>query len=217
MMQSEISLRGEQPRAAPRSALILSGVIQSARGTAAATIRNLSSSGAMVEMASQLSPGDEVRLCRGSLEARGVIAWCFDGRAGISLRDNIVVAQWIARQKGACSQAQVDQVIATARATLGAARSEERGFSKKNLERDVLNSRLAEEILLIARIIEQLGDEFAEEPLFVARHGQSLQQVDVAIQVLGHIANIIRAEDPNAAISEIGMQALVARLCRKSL
>lgn len=197
--------------------MILSGVVQHEHGTAAATIRNLSSTGAMVELSSNLSPGNEIVLRRGCLEARGVIAWCFDGRAGISLRDNIVVSQWVARQKDACSQAQVDQIVATARATLGTARPEERISSKKNLEQDVLNSRLAEEILLIARIIEQLGDEFAEEPLFVARHGQSLQQVDVAVQVLGHIARIISAEDPNAAISEIGMQALVARLCRKSL
>lgn len=197
--------------------MILSGVVQSALGTAAVTIRNLSSSGAMVEMSSQLSPGDEILLRRGSLEARGVIAWCFDGRAGISLRDNIVVSQWVARQKGACSEAQVEQVAATARAALGAARSEESSSSRKNLEQDVLTSRLAEEILLVARIIEQLGDEFAEEPLFVLRHGQSLQQMDVAVQVLGHIASIVRAEDPNAAISGIGMQALVGRLCRKSL
>ena len=197
--------------------MILSGVVQSARGTTAATIRNLSRSGAMVELSSHFSPGDEIVLRRGSLEARGVIAWCFDGRAGITLRDNIAVSRWVARQKGACSQVQVDQVVATARATLGVVRSEERSSSNKNLEQDVLNSRLAEEILLIARTIEQLGDKFAEERLFVVRHGQSLQQVDVAVQVLGHIASIIRAEDPNAAISEIGMQALVGRLCRKSL
>lgn len=197
--------------------MILSAVVQSSRGTAAATIRNLSSSGAMVEVSSHLSPGDEIVLRRGALEARGVVAWCFSGRAGISLRDTIVVSAWAARPKGACSQVQVDQVVASARATLGTAGPDKVSSSKKDLDQDVLNARLAEEILLIARIIEQLGDEFAEEPLFVARHGQSLQQVDVAVQVLGHIARIIKAEDPNAAISEIGMQELVGRLYRKSL
>lgn len=197
--------------------MILSAVVQSARGTAAATIRNLSSSGAMVEVSSQLSPGDEIVLRRGSLEVGGVVAWCFDGRAGISLRANIEVSEWVARQKGACSQAQVDHVVATSRAALGSSRPGQSSSGERNLEPDVLNNRLAEEILLIARTIEQLGDEFAEEPLVVARHGQSLQQVDVAVQVLGHIARIINAEDPNAVISEIGMQALVARLCRKSL
>ncbi|HET7815987.1 MAG TPA: PilZ domain-containing protein [Sphingomicrobium sp.] len=210
--------RGEErPRAAPRSTMILSAVVQSPRGTAAATIRNLSSSGAMVEVSSQLSPGDEILLRRGSLEVGGVVAWCFDGRAGISLRDRIEVSKWAARRQGACNQAQVDHVVATARATLGTTSSGESGAGKRSLDQDVLNSRLAEEILLVARTIELLGDEIAEEPLFVARHGQSLQQIDIAVQVLGHVARIITAEDPNAAISEIGMQALVARLCRKSL
>lgn len=197
--------------------MILSAVVQSPRGTAAATIRNLSSSGAMVEVSSQLSPGDEILLRRRSLEVRGGVAWCFDGRAGISFRDHIVVSKWAARQNGACTQAQVDQAVAIARATLGSARSGESSHGKRNLEQDVLNSRLAEEILLIARIIDQLGDELAEDFLVVVRHGQSLQQVDVAVQALGHIARIIIAEDPHAAISEIGMQALVARLCRKSI
>jgi hypothetical protein len=170
----------------------------------------------MVEVQVRLSPGEEILLRRGSLQVEGVVAWCFEGKAGIKFREAIVVQSWSARQHGEGGQTQIDRVVAAA--NTGASEVEPAVKRAKNgLERDVLDSRLAEEILLVARIIEQLGEDIAEEPLMIARHGHSLQQLDVAVQTLGHIARIITADDPEAVLDEIGMKELVARLRRRSL
>jgi len=217
MVESERHPDREGGRAAPRSTTILSAVVQSSRRTAAANIRNLSCSGAMVEVSAPFSPGEEILLRRGSLEVEGTVAWCINGRAGINFRENVVVQQWVARQQAASGQTQVDQVVNAARSNFGMPRAAATRPSEIKLDAPVLNCRIAEEILLVARMIEQIGEDLANEPLFIARHGQSLQQMDVAIQALGHLARVISAEDANAAICEIGMQSLAARLLRRSL
>lgn len=71
--------------------------------------------------------------------------------------------------------------------------------------------------MLVARIIKQFGEGIADEPLMIARYSHSLQQLDVAVQTLGHIARVVSADDPEAVLDEIGMQELVARLRRRSL
>ena len=39
-----------------------------------------------------------------------------------------------------------------------------------------------------------------------------IQAIDIVGQMLGHIANVVRAEDPNAAIERIGMCELKTKL-----
>ena len=46
----------------------------------------------------------------------------------------------------------------------------------------------------------------------VAEHGLALQAVDIVGQMLGHIANVVRAEDRAAAVDRIGMCELKAKL-----
>jgi hypothetical protein len=57
-----------------------------------------------------------------------------------------------------------------------------------------------------------MGDELAMSPEVVAEHGLSLQAVDIVGQMLGHIANVVRAENRNEAIERIGMCDLKAKL-----
>jgi hypothetical protein len=57
-----------------------------------------------------------------------------------------------------------------------------------------------------------MGDELAMSPEIVAEHGMALQAVDIVGQMLGHIANVVRAEDPRVAIDGIGMCELKAKL-----
>lgn len=123
MTKSETERGGENARAVPRSRTILSAVVLSAQESAAVTIRNLSVSGAMVELSAKLSPGDEILLRRGSLQVESVVRWCFDGRAGISFREIIVVQQWAAQQQGVGGQTQVDRAIAAARPGVGTVES----------------------------------------------------------------------------------------------
>ena len=57
-----------------------------------------------------------------------------------------------------------------------------------------------------------MGDELAMNEEVVADHGVALQAVDIVGQMLGHIANVVRADDRAAAVDRIGMCELKATL-----
>ncbi len=82
---------------------------------------------------------------------------------------------------------------------------------------DVLKLRLAEEVEFARRMIDQMGETLSGDPIVVGRHMVSLQSVDVAGQILGHIANILRSSDPDGAVELVGMCDLKARLKRNSI
>ncbi len=79
---------------------------------------------------------------------------------------------------------------------------------------DVLNLRLAEELEYARRMIETMGDALSADPQLVMRHMVALQSIDIAGQILSHIANVIRSSDPEGAVELIGMCDLRGRLKR---
>jgi hypothetical protein len=79
---------------------------------------------------------------------------------------------------------------------------------------DPLKLRLAEELEYARRMLDAMGDALAADPVVVGRHMTSLQTVDIAGQILGHIASVIRSSDRAAAVEQIGMCDLKGRLKR---
>ena len=79
---------------------------------------------------------------------------------------------------------------------------------------DPLKLRLADELEFARRMIETMGDALSADPNLVMRHMVSLQSVDIAGQILGHVANVIRSSDPEGAVDRIGMSELKGRLRR---
>ena len=75
-----------------------------------------------------------------------------------------------------------------------------------------LDHLLAAELDHARDMLVMMGDELAMSPEIVAEHGMALQAVDIVGQILGHIANVVRAEDPAAAIDRIGMCELKTKL-----
>lgn len=80
---------------------------------------------------------------------------------------------------------------------------------------DELKLRLADELEYARRMLDQMGEALAADLNLLARHGVSLQSVDIVGQILGHIANVIRSSDPEGAVERIGMCELKGRLKRK--
>ena len=80
---------------------------------------------------------------------------------------------------------------------------------------DVLKLRLAEELEYARRMLETMGDSLSADPSLVMRHMVQLQSIDIAGQILGHVANVIRSSDPEGAVERIGMCDMKARLLRK--
>lgn len=78
--------------------------------------------------------------------------------------------------------------------------------------RNPLDQLLAAELDHARDMLVMMGDELAMTPEIVAEHGLALQAVDIVGQILGHIANVVRAEDRDEAIERIGMCELKAKL-----
>jgi hypothetical protein len=85
----------------------------------------------------------------------------------------------------------------------------------KVLTEDQLRLRLAEELEYARRMLSSMGDELSSDALVVSRHLAELQTIDIVGQMLGHIASVVRSSDPPAAVEEIGMGELKARLMRR--
>jgi hypothetical protein len=75
-----------------------------------------------------------------------------------------------------------------------------------------LDQLLAAELDHARDMLVMMGDELAMSPELVAEHGMALQAVDIVGQMIGHIANVVRAEDRSQAIERIGMCELKAKL-----
>jgi hypothetical protein len=75
-----------------------------------------------------------------------------------------------------------------------------------------LDRTLAEQLDHARDMLVSMGDELAMNQDVVADHGVALQAVDIVGQMLGHIANVVRAEDRRAAVERIGMCELKATL-----
>jgi hypothetical protein len=75
-----------------------------------------------------------------------------------------------------------------------------------------LDRLLAAELDHARDLLVMMGDELAMSPEIVAEHGMALQAVDIVGQMIGHIANVVRASDRQDAIERIGMGDLKAKL-----
>jgi hypothetical protein len=77
-----------------------------------------------------------------------------------------------------------------------------------------LDLRLAAELDHARDMLVMMGDELSTDFAVVSRHGLSLQAIDIVGQMLGHIANVVRAEDRPHAVEQIGMCDLKSKLSR---
>jgi hypothetical protein len=79
---------------------------------------------------------------------------------------------------------------------------------------ELLRLRLGEELDYVRRMLVALGDQLSGDPILIRRHAVALQSLDIVEQILGHVGNVIRSNEPHSAIESIGMGDLKARLTR---
>ena len=80
-----------------------------------------------------------------------------------------------------------------------------------------IEHRMAEEIECIRRHLDLLGSTLANDLVLVRRYTTQLQSIDLVNQLLGHLANVIAADNKALAIDQVGHQELRARLKRRPL
>jgi len=213
---------GAEHRVAQRTNLMLAATAEAGGRFNAVRIRNLSETGALIEGSGLPGAGSSLILKRGDLQVSSTIAWAAGERRGLRFDSPTPVQEWaggkikVSDPGGFRDQQRVDALQAEARTSRPPAPNPA-PVTVEPAARERLDSRLADELAYVQRLLETVGDELIAEPLFVQRHAQTLQGIDLASQILAHIAAIIVAEDRDGAIERIGMEDLRARLKRKAV
>ena len=81
---------------------------------------------------------------------------------------------------------------------------------------NAIDHRIADELDMIRRRLDQIGDALIADPILLTRHSLSLQGIDLTNQVLAHLAEVIKAEDKAAGAEAVKMDDLRARLTRRT-
>lgn len=174
----------EAPRP-PRTNMFVMATIYAGTGSAPVKVRNLSSSGALIEGPVLPHPGTQVRLSRGGLSITADIVWQKDGRAGLRFESVVSVADWLPHGRAISAQQRVDEIVQQAKDTsngmLPVASIDYPGSQIAKLSAtDLTRLRLA---------IQSLAEDLAADPAAVERHGSKLQTLDIAAQALGRLAS----------------------------
>lgn len=209
MQANHVSFEDAEARATPRTNLFLSAMINFDGGSAPVRLRDLSHFGARIEGALLPAVGTVAHITRGALDAAGTTMWREGRGCGLRFSQPLDLDAWIPGRCGRTAILDHDPVDPPD-GTCGAPRP---GVDLA----DSLPGRLAEELAYVARMLDSLGDDLAGEPLVVMRHVNKLQNLDISAQILGHVAKIIVARQPEQAIDAIGMGSLRKRLQRTAL
>lgn len=202
-------------RGASRTNLYLAAVLACQGSRSAVTVRNLSATGALVRARTPIAASGSVTLVRGSLSVTGTMAWTDGLNGGVNFDEPIVLAEWAPGARE--GQRDVDRMIAQSRGQVAPLRPEPRPDSAPADTRAQLLKSIAEELAFAARRIETAGVRLADDPTVIVRHGAVLQELDITMQVLGHLTRLLRSDDPMTQIASLGMEDLRRRLERTAL
>jgi len=125
----------------------------------------------------------------------------------------------LATHKPPAHQQAVDELQARIRAELASGR---RSLFKPppptpGESEEVLDQRIAEELSLIVRQLEAIGDLLAADPILLHRYAAQLQSIDLMQQVLGHLGRVVAARDKEMALDRVTLTELKGRLRRRPL
>lgn len=169
-------------RLGPRTNMFIAVALQCNGISSPAKVRNMSALGAMLDMPSPPRTGEQVFLRRGSLNASGEVAWSIDQRCGIRFASAVQVSEWMARPT-APKQACVDEIMAQLRGgVVPSARQESTPVAVESPEAPT-QSRLKE----VSKLLEELEEALSADPAVIAQHGSTLQNLDIALQLIKSI------------------------------
>jgi hypothetical protein len=158
-------------RSAVRSNVFLAAILDTGVSTLPVRIRNLSSTGALVEGATLPALGTRVRVLRGRLNASGELAWEGDGQVGIRFDRAIVVKEWVER----VGHVKIDETIAPSRqeGNLGETEAVRPGS-----------------LQAIAAALDEVRAQLAILPELPVEVREELVKLDVIAQSLGDLATV---------------------------
>ena len=170
-------------REQPRTHLFVAATLYSDAGSSPVHIRNMSSSGALIEAALLPDPGSRISLRRGQLHATGEIAWRSDRRAGVKLEAIVHVADWMSRI-GTSGQQQVDAMISSCKAG-------DRPGNVTPLATGSTPTSIEVELVMLRTELAVLENALVEDAALVAAHPE-IQTIDISLQRIDRVLKRIR-------------------------
>jgi hypothetical protein len=183
-----VNFRMDQPaksetRLTARTNLFVMAVICAGLSSEPVRVRNLSTSGALVEGAVLPQPGTQVRLCRADLDVEGEVMWCKDGRAGLQFGSSVIVADWLPQGSAKAGQQRVDRLVQKLKSD-GLSASPSSVAIGENDRKDFS----AQELNHLRKAVESLAEDLAADAAIVEHHSSKLQTLDIVAQALGKLA-----------------------------
>ncbi|RST30410.1 PilZ domain-containing protein [Sphingomonas ginkgonis] len=160
-------------RGFPRTSMFVGATLRRGEATTPVKLRNMSESGVMIEGVEGLAVGSEINIQRGRLAAVGTVVWSAGRQTGVRFRYPERVDIWL-KPIGSVQQHQVDEVIRQWRAGEG------ESVPFVHATPAVTQARVPE----IIRLLSELEDALTADVLVLAQHGDKLQNLDLALQLL---------------------------------
>lgn len=182
--------RAADAREAPRLSTFLAATLYCDGASSPVKIRNIASAGALLDAAVVPPAGALVQLVRGGLIVHGLVAWSAEGRCGLKFSGSIDVQEWRAAPANR-EQERVDEVVRLVKA--GAVPLPVASLSQPQDSDEVPDhcGELSGELRRTSDLLESLGEVLANDPDVVARHGDALQSLDIALQMIGSVDAIL--------------------------
>ena len=197
---------GPEPirREAPRTNIYVAAFLVGRGSDIPITIRNLSSTGALIQSRANLEDADLVTLARGSLRATGCLVWREGTLGGLKFAEPINLSLWL---PAAVIPKRRERTLPLATAPALEAPQGKGGS---------LTDRISAELAFVSRKLTTIRDELNQDPITAVRHATRLKDHDEATQVLGHLSELLASAEPERLLESIGMEDLRRRLeCTK--
>ena len=170
----------EQPsvsdlRAESRTHLFVGAMLFAGTALTPIHIRNLSTTGALIEGLALPAVGAAVSIRRASLSIDGILAWRSKNQAGIAFKSNIFVPAWLPRSSSS-RQCAIDLMVFDSKNGSGIA------TKPPQLDRALSDPNSAfVELTSLRSDLVNLGDVLVQDIILVATHPE-IQLLDIAVQ-----------------------------------
>ena len=163
----------------------------------AVRIRNIAATGALLEGGPVPSAGTLVQLVRGELIVHGLVAWSTQAQFGLKFSGCVDVQEWLAAP-GNRHQQWVDDVVNLVKAgavplpvaNLAPSEDDGKGTPGPDLARDLGHA---------SDLVGNLGEVLANDLEVVTRHGDALQILDIAKQIIDAVRTSLGTQTAAAA------------------
>lgn len=191
---------GDDSRLAPRASLYLAAVLSCDGAHTSVKIRNISSSGALLEGTQIPEVGASAKLTRGNLGAEGFVAWATERKCGLKFSVPIKVQQWRASTLNA-EQARIDDIVQQLNAGIAPPSAADTNEDFVRLQ----NAELSDDLGVALTLLEALSEAIGGDAAMVLRNGADLQKLDIAMQLIGAVSAIMsgRSESTSDASARL--------------